>query len=79
VAAAAAGRLTRQAEVLSQSYLAAKEDRLMLWFIGALLIVCWVIGLAFKVTTGVIHLALIAGLILFVLGFFKGRDTTVAP
>jgi Family of unknown function (DUF5670) len=51
----------------------------MLWFLGALLIIFWVIGLAFKVTTGVIHLALIAGLILFVLGFFKGRDTTVTP
>jgi len=51
----------------------------MLWFLGALLIVFWVIGLAFKVTTGLIHLALIAGLILFVLGFFRGRNTTVAP
>ena len=51
----------------------------MLWFIGALLIVFWVIGLAFKVTTSVIHLALIAGLILFVLGFFKGRDRTAVP
>jgi len=47
----------------------------MLWFLGALLIVLWVIGLAFKVTSGVIHLALIAGLILFVLGFFRGRST----
>jgi hypothetical protein len=52
----------------------------MLWFIGALLIVVWVIGLAFKVTTGIIHIALIAGLILFVLGFFKGKQTpTAAP
>jgi hypothetical protein len=50
----------------------------MLWFLGALLIVFWIIGLAFKVTTGVIHLALIAGLILFVLGFFRGRSTTSA-
>jgi hypothetical protein len=47
----------------------------MLWFLGALLIVFWVIGLAFKVTTGLIHVALIAGLILFVMGFFKGRKT----
>ena len=51
----------------------------MLWFLGALLIVVWVIGLAFKVTTGIIHIALIAGLILFVLGFFRGRHTTAAP
>ena len=51
----------------------------MLWFLGALLIVFWVLGLAFKVTTGLIHIALIAGLILFILGFFKGRHTTAAP
>jgi len=47
----------------------------MLWFLGALLIVFWMIGVAFKVTTGLIHVALIAGLILFILGFFKGRRT----
>lgn len=51
----------------------------MLWLLGALLIVFWILGLAFKVTTGVIHIALIAGLILFVLGFFRGRHTTAAP
>jgi Family of unknown function (DUF5670) len=51
----------------------------MLWFLGALLIVIWIIGLVFKVTTGIIHVALIAGLILFVLGFFRGRHTTAAP
>jgi len=48
----------------------------MLWFLGALLIVIWIIGLAFKVTTGIIHIALIAGLILFIIGFFKGRSTS---
>jgi len=46
----------------------------MLWFVGALLIVFWVIGLAFKLSAGVIHLALIAGLILFVLSFVSGRN-----
>lgn len=51
----------------------------MLWFLGSLLIVIWIVGLAFKVTTGIIHVALIAGLILFVLGFFRGRRTTAAP
>ena len=51
----------------------------MLWFLGALLVVFWIIGLAFKVTTGIIHLALIAGLILFIVGFFKGRQTPAAP
>lgn len=51
----------------------------MLWFLGSLLIVIWIIGLAFKVTTGVIHVALIAGLLLFILGFFRGRHSPVAP
>ena len=51
----------------------------MLWFLGALLIVFSLIGLAFKVTTGLIHVALIAGLILFILGFFKGRGRTAVP
>ena len=45
----------------------------MLLFLGSLLIVVWVIGLAFKMTTWVIHVALIVGLILFILGFFRGR------
>jgi uncharacterized protein DUF5670 len=51
----------------------------MLWFLGALLIVVWIVCLALKVTTGIIHVALIAGLILFVMGFFRGRHTTAAP
>ena len=51
----------------------------MLWFLGSLLIVVWIVCLALKVTTGIIHVALIAGLILFVMGFFRGRHTTAAP
>ena len=47
----------------------------MLWFLGALLIVAWIISLAFKVTVGAIHILLIAGLVLFILGFFRGRRT----
>jgi len=51
----------------------------MLWLLCALLIVVWVIGVAFKVTSGLIHVALIAGLILFLLGFFRGRRTAATP
>jgi uncharacterized protein DUF5670 len=51
----------------------------MLWFLGAILIVFWVIALALKVTVGVIHLALVAGIICFIMGFFRGRNTTVTP
>jgi hypothetical protein len=45
----------------------------MLWLLGAALIAFWVLGLAFKVTTGLIHIALIAALIVFAFSFFGGR------
>ena len=51
----------------------------MLWVIAAILLAFWILGLAFKVTTGLIHIALVAAVILFVLGFFRGRRTTTAP
>jgi uncharacterized protein DUF5670 len=50
----------------------------MLWILAAVLLAFWVLGLAFKVTTGLIHIALVAALILFVLGFFRGRRSTTA-
>jgi len=49
----------------------------MLWILAAVLFAFWVLGLAFKLTTGLIHIALVAALILFVLGFFRGRSTAV--
>jgi hypothetical protein len=39
----------------------------------------WLAGLAFKVTTGVIHIALVAALIMFVWGFFRGRTGATVP
>jgi hypothetical protein len=48
----------------------------MLWILAAVLFAFWVLGLAFKVTTGLVHIALVAALILFVLGFFRGRRST---
>ena len=48
----------------------------MLLFLGVLFIVFWVIGLAFKVTSAAIHVALVVGLILFVAHFFRGRTTS---
>ncbi len=45
--------------------------RIVLW-LGVLLIVAWlIIVLAFKVTVGLIHLILAAGLILFAIGVFR--------
>ncbi len=47
----------------------------MIWILAAVLLAFWVLGLAFKVTSGLIHIALVAALILFVLGFFRGRTS----
>ncbi|WP_248341853.1 lmo0937 family membrane protein [Anaeromyxobacter paludicola] len=45
----------------------------MLWLLAALALAIWIVGLAFKVTTGIIHIALVAAVILFIAGFFRGR------
>lgn len=45
----------------------------MLYLIGAVLLAFWILGLAFKVTTGLIHIALVAALIVFAFSFFTGR------
>ena len=47
----------------------------MLFAIGAFFIVLWVVALALKVTTGLIHLALVAAVLFWVFGFFRGRRT----
>ena len=51
----------------------------MLWILAAILLAFWVLGLAFKITTGLIHLALVAAIILFVVGFFRGRRSAAVP
>jgi membrane-bound ClpP family serine protease len=51
----------------------------MLAIIGVILIVLWLIGLAFKVTVWAIHLALIVGLVLIVLNFLTGHRPTAVP
>jgi hypothetical protein len=50
----------------------------MLGFIAAVLIICWLLGLfAFHISTGLIHLLLIIGIILLVLHFVSGRRVSV--
>jgi hypothetical protein len=50
----------------------------MLGFIAAVLIICWLLGLfAFHVSTGLIHLLLVVGIILLVLHFVSGRRVSV--
>ncbi len=46
----------------------------MLAIIGAIVIIAWLLGLtAFHVTAGVIHVALVIGIILVVMHFLSGR------
>ncbi len=50
---------------------------MVLWIIAALLLAIWILGLALKVAGGLIHVALAAAVILFIVGFFRGRSATV--
>ena len=45
----------------------------MLYILGIILLACWGLGLAFKITAGLFHLVLLAAVVLFVVGFFQGR------
>ena len=49
----------------------------MLGLIAAVLIILWLFGfLAFHVSTGLIHIVLVVGIIMLLLHFFRGRSTT---
>jgi hypothetical protein len=46
----------------------------MLGLIAAVLIVLWLLGfLAFHVSTGLIHVLLVIGIVMLLLHFFRGR------
>ena len=45
----------------------------MLWTIVAILLLLWVLGLAFKVATGLIHLLLVIALVVMVFRLISGR------
>jgi hypothetical protein len=45
----------------------------MLFALGGLLLVIWLASLALKVTVGAIHLLLVLAVVLFVIGFIRGR------
>jgi hypothetical protein len=52
----------------------SNRRRDMLALIGAIIVIAWLLGLtAFHVTGGLIHLALVVGLVLVVLHFLTGR------
>jgi hypothetical protein len=51
-----------------------------LYVIGAILLAVWLAGLALRITAGIIHLALVAAAILFILGFLRrGRGHSSVP
>ena len=50
----------------------------MLWIIASILLVAWIVSLALKVTTGVIHLLVVAAIILYIVGFLRGRGRGTA-
>ena len=43
----------------------------MLFFLAVLLLGLWALGLLFKLTAGLIHLALVAAVVLLVTGFIR--------
>lgn len=50
----------------------------MLAIIGAIVLIAWLLGMtAFHVTGGLIHIALVVGVILLIMHFVTGRRGTV--
>ena len=47
----------------------------ILWTIIAALVLLWVLGLAFHVAGGLIHVLLVIAAVLFVINMFTGRTT----
>jgi hypothetical protein len=45
----------------------------MLWTIAIILLVLWALGFALKIAGGLIHILLVIGLIVLLLGFFTAR------
>jgi Family of unknown function (DUF5670) len=49
----------------------------MFGIIAAVLIVLWVLGfLAFHISTGLVHVLLVIGVVMLLLHFFRGRSAT---
>ncbi len=45
----------------------------MLWLIASILLLIWIVSLAFKDTVGASPLLLLAAVVLYIWGFFRGR------
>jgi uncharacterized membrane protein YtjA (UPF0391 family) len=49
----------------------------MLWTLIVLLLIFWLLGFAFHVAGGIIHVLLVIALVLFVVNLLTGRRTVV--
>jgi hypothetical protein len=49
----------------------------MLWTLIVLLLLFWMLGFAFDVAGGIIHVLLVIALVLFIVNVISGRRTTV--
>jgi hypothetical protein len=49
----------------------------MLWTLIVLLLVFWLLGFAFHVAGGLIHVLLVIAVVLFLVNIISGRRTTV--
>jgi uncharacterized membrane protein YtjA (UPF0391 family) len=49
----------------------------MLWTLIVLLLVFWLLGFAFDVAGGIIHVLLVIALVLFLVNLLSGRRTVV--
>jgi Family of unknown function (DUF5670) len=49
----------------------------MLWTIVVLLLIFWLLGFAFDVAGGIIHVLLVIALVLFIVNLLTGRRTVV--
>lgn len=45
----------------------------MLWLLASIMLLAWIVLLAFKITAGAIHVLLVAALALYIFGAVRGR------
>jgi hypothetical protein len=54
-----------------------REVANMLWTLIVLLLLFWILGLAFNVAGGIIHVLLVIAVVLFLVNLISGRRTVV--
>jgi uncharacterized membrane protein YtjA (UPF0391 family) len=55
----------------------AREEKPMLWTLIVLLLVFWLLGFAFDVAGGIVHVLLVIAVVLFLVNLLSGRRTVV--